>query len=224
VLENVCKQESASSNGDSVAAVAARPAPPRQYVPQDTEPVNIFDLLNELEELPERAKHLPLNTLVGFDHEQFYYLVLKIRANLPEDLKKAHRVARDTERIVEEAKDAAIQQLESGRTEAARLLEAARAEAGRIVEQARSEAGRIIEQARAQAAHMVDKSEVHEMAVAQAHEIVRRAETEASEIRKGADDYARDVLANIEGVMGKALVTVQRGREMLENSRRNPSS
>jgi hypothetical protein len=177
-------------------------------MPPDNESVDVFRLLDQLEELPERAKHVWPNMLIGFDNEQFYYLVLKIRANLPDDMKKAHRVARDSERIVDEARDAAVHQLESGRVEA-----------GRVLEEARSEAQRIIEQARQQAAQMIDHSEVSRMATAQAHEIIRSAETEASEIRKGADEYARDILSNLEAVMGKAIVTVQRGRETLEKAR-----
>lgn len=178
------------------------------YGPSDVETVDIFRLLDQLEELPEKATHLPLNTLVGFDHEQFYYLVLKIRANLPDDMKKAQRVARDSDRIVEEARDAAVQQLDAGR-----------AEANKVIDDARAEAARIVEQARQQASHMVDHTEIAKMATSQAHEILRRAETESSEIRKGADDYARDVLSNLEGVMSKAIVQVQRGREALEKAR-----
>ena len=178
------------------------------YTPPDVENVDIFRLLDQLEELPEKARHLPFNTLVGFDHEQFYYLVLKVRANLPEDMKKAQRVARDSERIVDEARDVATHQLESGRVEA-----------GKLLEESKSEATRIIENARLQAASMIDNSEVNKMATVQAHEIIRSAETEASEIRKGADEYAKDVLLNLEAVMNKAIATVQRGRETLDKAR-----
>src|SRR5258706_15938386 len=98
--------------------------------------------------------------LVGFDREKFYYLVLKIRANLPDDMKKAQRVARDSERIVDEAREAAVQQLESSRQEGVRTVEGARVEAARMTANAREEANRIVEQARSQAAAMVEKSEV----------------------------------------------------------------
>lgn len=211
MLDNASDKKSASKNGDSPGngASAMKSLPLKgNYTPPEGESVDIFRLLDQLEELPEKAKHLPLNTLVGFDHEQFYYLVLKIRANLPEDMKKAHRIARDTERIVDEARDAAVQQVESGRVEANRCLE-----------EARIDAQRVIDQARASALQMTEQSEVVRMASAQAQEILRAAETEASEIRKGADEYARDVLANLEGIMGKAITTVQRGRQTLEKGR-----
>jgi len=197
------------TNGSAKESSGGRALPLKgSYTPPDVENVDIFRLLDQLEELPEKARHLPFNTLVGFDHEQFYYLVLKVRANLPEDMKKAQRVARDSERIVDEARGVATHQLESGRVEA-----------GRLLEESKSEATRMIENARLQAASMIDNSEVNKMATVQAHEIIRSAETEASEIRKGADDYAKDVLLNLEAVMNKAIATVQRGRETLDKAR-----
>jgi len=226
VLDNASETKSAINNGDHGLAVVedmSKPLP-GPYVPPEGEGVDVFRLLDQLEELPEKAKHLPLHTLVGFDSDKFYYLVLKIRANLPDDLKKAHRVARDSERIVDEARDSALQQVESGRVEANRLIEAARAEHTKVVEDAREDARRTVDQAHAQAAQLVEKSEIHKMASAQANEIIRRSETEANEIRKGADDYARDVLANIEGVVGKALATIQQGRSLLDKARNGNGS
>ncbi len=208
MLDNVYDKKSASNNGEAEGSERVQTLPLKNSYSPVGETVDIFRLLDELEELPEKAKHLPFNTLIGFNHEQFYYLVLKIRANLPDDMKKAHRVARDSERIVDEARSAAQQQLESGRIEAIKT-----------VEEAKEEAQRILEQARFRASQMVEKSEVYQMATAQANEILRRAETEAAEIRKGADEYARDVLSNMEAIMSKALATVQRGRETLERSR-----
>jgi predicted TIM-barrel fold metal-dependent hydrolase len=178
------------------------------YNPADYENVDLFRLLDELEELPERAKHLPFNTLIGFNSEQFYYLVLKIRANLPEDMKKAHRVAKDSERIVDQAKDVAAQQVESSRLHANDMMEQAKREAERMVTEARAVADKVL-----------SEHEIVQIAQSRAEEIVRAAQQQADETRRGADDYAKDVLTNIEGVMGKAIVTVQRGRDLLSSSR-----
>jgi vacuolar-type H+-ATPase subunit H len=208
VLDNVYDKKSASNNGEAEGSERVQTLPLKNSYSPVEEPVDIVRLLEELEELPEKAKRLPFNTLVGFNQERFYYLVLKIRANLPDDIKRAYRVARESERIVDEARSAALQQLESGRIEAIKTLE-----------EAKQEAQRILEQARFRANQMVEKSEVYQMAAAQANEMLRRAETEAAEIRKGADEYARDVLSNMEAIMNKTLGTIQRGRETLERSR-----
>ena len=222
MLENAFEQKSEVKNGNGHGKGSGRKLPLKgNYPPQDAEAVDIYKLLDELEELPDRAKHLPFlpKVLLGFDLEQYYYLVLKVRANFPEDMKKAQRVARDSERIVVEARDTASQHLETSRSEVVRIREDAKKEADATLAQAREEARRLVDQARAQAAHLVERTEIHQMATSQAHELIRRAETEASEIRKGADEYARDVLANLEGTLGKAVTTIQRGRETLERAR-----
>lgn len=185
----------------------------------EAEQVDVYSILNELLELPDKAKKLPGNVLVGFNHERFGHLVLKIRANLPEDMKRARRLTRDTEKIVGEAKTSAKQELER-----------ARAEADRIVNEGRASAERIVQSAREEAARLVEQSEICRMAEAQARETLHNATTEArqtmedaraaaAEIRTGANDYARDVLVSLEGVLTKAMGTIQRGREALDQAR-----
>lgn len=176
--------------------------------PIEGEHVNIYDMLRELEELPERARKVfGKSVLVGFDHERFCHLVLKIRANLPQDVKQARRVTREQGKIVE-----------SARYEGDQIVERCREEAQRIVASGKAEANHIIEAAQSEAARMVDESEVMRMAHAQAREALHQAETEADDIRRGANDYARDVLANMEQIMGQALGTIQRGRQTLEDA------
>jgi len=173
------------------------------------ENANVYEMLRELEELPERAKRvLGRSVIVGFDHERFGNLVLKIRANLPQDVKQARRITREQGKIVETA-----------RQESDQIIAGARDEAQRIVASGRLEAERIVGSAHAEAASMGDESEVVRLAEAQAREALHRAETEAADIRTGANDYARDVLANLESVMTQALGTIQRGRQTLEDAR-----
>ena len=179
------------------------------YVPNDTESVDVFRLLDQLEELPEKAKNLPLKMLYGFDHEKFYYLVLKIRANLPEDMKKAQKIARESERIVGAAKDQAELQLES-----------IRMQANSLIDDAKREAELIVDQAKRKAAEMLEANELARLATEQANEIIRNAETESKEIRKGADDYAGDVLNSLDSPVQKVLSGVKKSQEMFESSRR----
>jgi cell division septum initiation protein DivIVA len=184
----------------------------------DAEAVDVYGILNELLDLPDKARRLPFNILVGFNHERFGHLVLKIRANLPEDMKRARRLTRDTEKIVGAARDNAKAEVDRGRAESDRVIAEAKAQGERIVRDARDEAARMVEQ-----------SEVCRMAEAQAREIlhnaeeasadlVRSANDDAAAVRRGANDYARDVLMNMEGMMDKALVTVRRGREALDRA------
>ncbi|MER3475221.1 MAG: hypothetical protein C4335_14650 [Armatimonadota bacterium] len=159
--------------------------------------IEILQLLKQLEELVEKTRYIALLKLTyGLDHDEFFVLVNRIRASLPEDVKRASNVTRERERI----------------------LESAREEANHIIEESRAEASRIVEEARLQAQRLVEQSEIVLMAKEQARQIVASAQEDARQIRRGADEYARDVLNNLEAVLAKAIGTIQRGKEKLEES------
>lgn len=160
-------------------------------------PIEILQLLKQLEELVENTRYIALLKLTyGLDHDEFFVLVNRIRASLPEDVKRASNLTRERDRI----------------------LDTAREEANHIIEESRAEAGRILEEARLQAQRLVDQSEIVLMAKEQARQIVASAQEDARQIRRGADEYARDVLNNLEAVLAKAIGTIQRGKEKLEES------
>ena len=93
-------------------------------------------------------------------------------------------------------------------------------EAGRIVEKAREEAETILDRAREQAAFLTEERELVKGAEQRAREILDRANEEAIEIRRGADEYAAGVLVRLEGECIKALTSIKRGIEMLDDRRR----
>jgi cell division septum initiation protein DivIVA len=176
--------------------------------------LDTLKIVDRLESLVEDSRRFL--GFFRFDDEEFYMLVSKLRASLPEDVRRAGKITQNSERIVEAAQSEAEQAVESGRAEAAQLVQEARARAQALVEQSE-----IVQIATAQARETV------QIATAQAREIVGQAEAEAREIRTGADDYACDVLATLEGQVGEVLsqvegrvsgmlATIQRGRHKLE--------
>ncbi len=225
--------------------------------------VDILKLLTELEDQVENTRKGPFNSLLGFDDDKFHMTIMKIRANLPEEMKRASKLAKDQERIVEEtlaeaerikeeARKAALLDVERGKKEStalrdqgrqeaererleaqseAKLLtaeantavdlarQAAEREAREVLTSAREHSRQIIDDARAQAVHLVSGHQIAQQAQAQAQDTQLRAEHEAQAVRRGADDYARDVLMNLENVLSRATLQVQRGREMLEKPR-----
>lgn len=97
-------------------------------------------------------------------------------------------------------------------------------EAGRIVEKAREEAEAILDRAREQAAFLTEERELVKGAELRAREILDRANEEATEIRRGADEYAAGVLVRLEGECIKALTSIKRGIEMLDDRRPRAAS
>lgn len=164
------------------------------YIGTRDSEVDILKLLDRLEEQVEQATHL-FNKALFIDLDEFFVLTNKIRASLPDEVKRASRLANDGDRIVASARE----------------------EAARVLEQARAEAAGIIEEARAQAAVLMDSSEIKRLATAQAREIISAAETTAREVRRGADEYSREVLVNLENYTARIMGTIQRGREKLDS-------
>jgi cell division septum initiation protein DivIVA len=96
-------------------------------------------------------------------------------------------------------------------------------EAARITEHAREEGDAIVARAQEQAAQMLEERELVRAAQQRAAEILDRAQDEAREVRRGADEYAAGVLIRLEGECIKALTSIKRGIDMLDE-RHRPAS
>lgn len=154
---------------------------------------DILKLLDGLEELAENAYSF-FGRAWGVDLEEFHMLTNKVRASLPDEVRRASRVANDSDKIVSAAKE----------------------EAAVITERATEESNRVVEEARQMAAKLIDTSEINRLAKAQAQDIMSNAETASRDIRRGADEYAREVLSAVESHLANVMGTLQKGREKLE--------
>ncbi len=96
-------------------------------------------------------------------------------------------------------------------------------EASRITERAREEGDQIVARAQEQAAQMLEERELVRAAQHRAAEILEQAQEEARELRRGADEYAAGVLIRLEGECIKALTSIKRGIDMLDERYRTPS-
>jgi hypothetical protein len=97
-------------------------------------------------------------------------------------------------------------------------------ESGRITERAREEGDQIVARAQEQAAQMLEERELVRAAQQRAAEIIDGAQAEAQEVRRGADEYAAGVLIRLEGECIKALTSIKRGIDMLDERHRPASS
>ena len=95
-------------------------------------------------------------------------------------------------------------------------------EATRITERAREEGDAVIARAQEQAARMLEDRELVQMAKQRATEIIETATREAADIRRGGDEYAAGVLIRLEGECIKALTSIKRGIDMLDERHQVP--
>jgi vacuolar-type H+-ATPase subunit H len=167
-----------------------------------------MDILRILEDrhylAVEKPKHVgPI--FWGVNTDEIGMQIAKVRASLPNELKAAVATVRESERIVEGAKE-----------DATMALESARKEGERILLEARREAERIVEQAKLQQEKMVHDSEILKLSKAQSEEIRSAADREAHQMRRGAEKYAFDVLGQLETVVGKVMTTIDRGKQEIK--------
>jgi dsDNA-specific endonuclease/ATPase MutS2 len=115
-----------------------------------------------------------------------------------------------------------IDQLRASVPEEVRQAKRITEESGRITERAREEADAITARAQEQAAQMLEERELVKMAQQRARELLDAANDEAVEVRRGADEYAAGVLIRLEGECIKALTSIKRGIDMLDDRHRLP--
>jgi hypothetical protein len=115
-----------------------------------------------------------------------------------------------------------IDQLRASVPEEVRQAKRITDEAGRITERAHEEADAVLARAQEQAAQMLEERELVRMAQQRARELLDAAGDEAAEVRRGADEYAAGVLIRLEGECIKALTSIKRGIDMLDERHRLP--
>jgi hypothetical protein len=174
--------------------------------------MDILRLLDDLSQLINETKGMgPVS--FGLNREDISMQIAKIRASLPQELKVAVSTVRESERIIDSAKADAIAEIDRGRAESLKIQEEARREASRIIEMAKSEQDRL-----------VSESEILKLSKAQSEETRNSAEREALQMRRGAEKYAHDVLSQLEGVVGKVMATIDRGKSEIAPREQQPSA
>lgn len=166
--------------------------------------MEVVRALEELREHIESPRQF-LGITFGLNKAECAVLIRRIHALLPEQVKQAAVITRESERIVDSAKE-----------DATMTLERAKSEAARIVEEARREAEKIFQQAQAERDKMLNQNEILRLAKDQAEKVRGDAEQEAARLKRSADDYALDVLARLETSVSKVMGAIERGKSELQ--------
>ena len=172
--------------------------------------MDILRLLDELTKLVDDTPHFGPVTW-GLNRDEISMQIAKIRASLPQELKAAVSTVRETDRI-----------LETARQDASLAMDAAKKESDRILADARRDSERLIEEARLQQGRMIAESEILKLTKAQSEEIRNGADRDAVTMRRGAEKYAYDVLSQLEGVVGKVMTTIERSKQEIQPTQLAP--
>lgn len=166
--------------------------------------IDVYRLLDNLKEQIENMRAVG-NITFGLSKNELVFQIEKIKASMPREMKDAATLAKESERMIEHARQEGDVMVEQGKREADRILQEASAEAARILKQAELDQER-----------MVNEAEVLKIAKAQSDEILVSADKESRAMRRGADEYARNVLNKLETVVTNLHTQIERGKSELE--------
>ncbi len=93
------------------------------------------------------------------------------------------------------------------------------AEGERILEKAQEEATRIVSRAQEQAAYLISERGLTESAEAEGRRIVAEAEAAGRDVAAGADSYATQVMVALQTEVEKALASIAKGIDVLDDRR-----
>ena len=167
--------------------------------------MDVLRLLSDLEEMIETPRSVM--GYIRLNRDDVGMQIAKVRASLPQEVKAAATTVRESERILEQATESAATVVQNSQREAEVILATAREEAKRILDQAR-----LLQE------QMIADHEILKLSKAQSEVIRNQADEDATILRRGAESYAYDVLTQLEGVVGKAMTTISKGKQDLSKT------
>jgi vacuolar-type H+-ATPase subunit H len=168
--------------------------------------MNIYAVLESLQREVTESKPLPwpLQEKSVVDRERLLKILDKTRDSLPEEVKQARWISRETERIAAESSN----------------------KADRVVREAQSKGREILRAAEDEMERLVSKEEVYVRAREEAQKLIEEARQEARRTREDADRYGREtrqdaeryamkVLNGMEGELNRILAIIKKGQDSL---------
>lgn len=148
--------------------------------------MDILNLLERIEDIIEEASKFPLSNKVMIDKEEILEVINEIRLKLPDEINRASWVAKERQRILNEAQ-----------SEADELIEKVKEQQQYLIEE-----NEVTKQAQKYAAQLIDEAEkkANEMKIGAynySDEILSKLQEKINEIN-GIIEQNRDVLKNME--------------------------
>ncbi len=200
-------------------------------------PSTVIAALDQMEDLVEQARAVPLSATVMVNRAEFIDLIGQAREALPEDLVAADAVVADADAVLgradtaaevtlAEANARARSTIDTAREKAEQILSEAREQAERTVAratedaentraQARADAESALTDAHAQAERLIATATIMEQAEDRARQIVAEARSDAQKMRAGADEYASTSLGELSHLLTDLQRRTDAGRHAL---------
>lgn len=203
--------------------------------------MDIHDRLDELAQLIETARAVPLSTSCVVPRNEALDIIDDARDALPEVVRDAEQVIAHRDQTLNDAAEEARHLVATADAQASEIMAAAQADSDRIVDNARADADDMLERARLEARRMIDEQEVMMRAQAEAAELLEDAaararvvmddaqnradellvqtQEETSSERLATDEFVDGKLADLEEALATSLTAVRRGRDRIHARR-----
>jgi len=150
----------------------------------------LLDYLDDIEEVLEKSKSLPLIGKISVDKEKILDIINEIRLSLPDDMRIAQRILGDHDKIIEEAKHRAGNLLEDAKMEAKSMTNS-----HEIFRRASEQASDHMEETKRSA------REIRLNAMDYADEILEKAENQIRQTMDNMEQQHRRIMEYYEGIM-----------------------
>jgi vacuolar-type H+-ATPase subunit H len=203
-----------SKEPDENANIGNGQVEPQRFIAPTPKNEDIIKLLSELEAMVERAPKV-MGAMLRFDDEFFHMTLMKIRANLPEELKRASKAVKDSEQIISETRNSTDKMLTEARRTAKEEIANAKLQADKLVQETMAkldkeraacddyiateranlaeDVAKKMQETLDEAASILNEARAQAALVISDSEIVRAAEAEANEIRLQAHQDAYEL-------------------------------
>ncbi len=148
--------------------------------------MDILNLLERIEDIIEEASKFPLSNKVMIDKEEILEVINEIRLKMPDEINRASWVAKERQRILNEAQSEADEMIDRVKDQQRYLIEE-----NEITKQAQKHAEQLIKEAERKATEM--KIGAYDYS----DEILSKLQEKIREIN-GIIEHNRDVLKNME--------------------------
>lgn len=180
--------------------------------------MEMLDRVDDLWDLIENAKALPLSQSCIVPRGEALDLLEDVRASLPGAIQEADQVIRRREDILDDAARESQAIVASARDEGARLVEEGMRAANRLRAEAQHEAERIIAEARTQAAHMLEHHTISVAAKDEAVRVLARAQERALGVVEETQQEMAGRLAEVADVLSSAMGELREGISLLNRA------
>ena len=165
------------------------------------EEMNIYKLLDQLDEEISNGKKVALTTKIVVDAGVLTECITDIRMNLPDIIKKASQIAGERNKIIGQAKEDAGTGLAKAKEKCDQMLSEASEIAAKTTNDAKNDAAELIKSATEKSNDLVRMAQEEADRLVDESEIVIKSKEYSESIREDAENKCREIL---EGAKAKA--------------------